>query len=44
MTMLANRLKKQFQTYAFTCMPVLLEKFKEKRQNVVMPLRYAVEI
>ncbi|XP_029345564.1 protein mini spindles isoform X2 [Acyrthosiphon pisum] len=43
MTMLANGLKKQFETYASVCIPALLEKFKEKKQNIVLPLRDAVD-
>jgi len=43
MAMLANGLKKRFETYASACIPALLEKFKEKKQNVVLPLRDAVD-
>jgi len=43
MTLLANGLKKQFETYASNCIPALLEKFKEKKQNIVLPLRDAVD-
>ncbi|XP_050054425.1 protein mini spindles-like isoform X3 [Aphis gossypii] len=43
MALLANGLKKQFETYASACMPSLLEKFKEKKQNIVLPLRDAVD-
>lgn len=43
MAMLANGLKKRFETYASACIPGLLEKFKEKKQNVVLPLRDAVD-
>lgn len=43
MTMLANGLKKQFENYASVCIPALLEKFKEKKQNIVLPLRDAVD-
>lgn len=43
MALLANGLKKQFEIYASTCMPSLLEKFKEKKQNIVLPLRDAVD-
>lgn len=41
--MLANGLKKQFETYGSACIPVLLEKFKAKKTNVVLPLRDAVD-
>lgn len=40
---LANGLKKKFQQYAGACVPVLLEKFKEKKQNVVTALRETVD-
>lgn len=43
MSMLANGLKKRFETYASACILPLLEKFKEKKQNVVLPLRDAVD-
>jgi cytoskeleton-associated protein 5 len=43
MALLANGLKKQFETYASACIPALLEKFKEKKQNIVLPLRDAVD-
>lgn len=43
MAMLANGLKKRFETYASACILPLLEKFKEKKQNVVLPLRDAVD-
>lgn len=43
MAMLAKGLKKRFETYASACIPALLEKFKEKKQNVVLPLRDAVD-
>lgn len=43
MALLANGLKKQFEAYASACMPSLLEKFKEKKQNIVLPLRDAVD-
>jgi cytoskeleton-associated protein 5 len=36
---LAVGLKKRFQTYATACLPAILEKFKEKKQNVVLVLR-----
>ncbi|XP_018326942.1 protein mini spindles isoform X2 [Agrilus planipennis] len=40
---LANGLKKRFQTYAGVCLPALLEKFKEKKQTVVVAIREAVD-
>lgn len=43
MAMLAKGLKKKFQPYASNCFGSLLEKFKEKKQNVVVPLRDAVD-
>ncbi|XP_065221041.1 protein mini spindles isoform X2 [Planococcus citri] len=43
MAMLAKGLKKKFTPYASNCLGSLLEKFKEKKQNVVVPLRDAVD-
>lgn len=43
MASLAAGLKKRFQTYAGFCVPALLEKFKEKKQNVVTALRDAID-
>lgn len=40
---LAKGLKKKFQTYASACIPTLLEKFKEKKQNVVLAIREAID-
>ncbi|GLV37157.1 mini spindles [Carabus blaptoides fortunei] len=40
---LAGGLKKRFQPYAGACVPALLEKFKEKKQNVVIALREALD-
>ncbi|KAJ8937293.1 hypothetical protein NQ318_020343 [Aromia moschata] len=40
---LAAGLKKRFQTYATFCVSALLEKFKEKKQNVVSALRDAID-
>lgn len=40
---LANGLKKRFQPYAGACVPALLEKFREKKQNVVTALREAID-
>jgi cytoskeleton-associated protein 5 len=43
MAMLAKGLKKKFQPFAVNCLSALLEKFKEKKQNVVTNLRDAVD-
>lgn len=40
---LATGLKKRFHPYASACIPVLLEKFKEKKANVVTAVRDAVD-
>jgi cytoskeleton-associated protein 5 len=40
---LANGLKKRFQPYAGFCIPCILEKFREKKQNVVVALREAID-
>lgn len=40
---LANGLKKNFHQYASFCIPALLEKFKEKKQNVVIAIRDAID-
>ncbi|KAJ9598235.1 hypothetical protein L9F63_011056, partial [Diploptera punctata] len=40
---LANGLKKRFQPYAGACIPCILEKFREKKQNVVTALREAID-
>lgn len=40
---LAVGLKKRFQTYAGAVVPALLEKFKEKKQNVVTANREAID-
>ncbi|XP_056629748.1 protein mini spindles isoform X2 [Diorhabda sublineata] len=40
---LANGLKKKFQTYSGFCVSTILEKFKEKKQNVVSALRDAID-
>lgn len=42
-TMLARRLKKRFEMYTSVCVPVFLEKFKEKKPSVVLPLREAID-
>ncbi|XP_065159394.1 protein mini spindles isoform X2 [Atheta coriaria] len=39
----ANGLKKRFQPYSGACIPALLEKFKEKKQNVVVALRETID-
>lgn len=41
--LLASGLKKRFQTYSGACVPALLEKFKEKKQNVVTAIRDAID-
>ncbi|CAH0561278.1 unnamed protein product [Brassicogethes aeneus] len=43
MAMLAAGLKKRYQQYAGACVSALLEKFKEKKQNVVTALRDAID-
>jgi hypothetical protein len=40
---LANGLKKRFQLYASACIPCILEKFREKKQNVVVAMREAID-
>lgn len=40
---LAAGLKKRFQSYAAACLPVILEKFREKKQTVVQALREAAD-
>ncbi|XP_015596923.1 protein mini spindles isoform X2 [Cephus cinctus] len=40
---LATGLKKRFQPYATACLPAILEKFREKKQNVVQVLREAAD-
>jgi hypothetical protein len=40
---LASGLKKRFQPYAGACIPCILEKFREKKQNVVISLREAID-
>ncbi|XP_015517850.2 protein mini spindles isoform X1 [Neodiprion lecontei] len=40
---LASGLKKRFQPYALACLPAILEKFREKKQNVVQALRDAAD-
>jgi len=39
---LANKLRKGFHAYSNSCVLVVLEKFKEKKQNVVIALREAI--
>lgn len=43
MAMLARGLAKRFNTYAGACVPAILEKFKEKKANVVTALRDAID-
>ncbi|XP_023178563.2 protein mini spindles isoform X3 [Drosophila hydei] len=43
MAMLAKGLSKRFSNYATACVPALLEKFKEKKPNVVTALREAMD-
>ncbi|XP_078670186.1 cytoskeleton-associated protein 5-like isoform X3 [Branchiostoma floridae x Branchiostoma belcheri] len=43
MTGLANGLRKKFSPYAVQCVKVILEKFKEKKVNVVTSLREAID-
>ncbi|KAI5733008.1 hypothetical protein M8J76_006606 [Diaphorina citri] len=43
LALLVSGLKKKFHPYAGATLPVCLEKFKEKKQNVVTPLRDAVD-
>ncbi|XP_043269757.1 protein mini spindles isoform X2 [Venturia canescens] len=43
LTGLATGLKKRFQTYAGACLPAVLEKFREKKPNVVATLREAAD-
>lgn len=39
----ASGMRKQFHQYANSCISVILEKFKEKKQNVVVALRDAID-
>ncbi|XP_062564824.1 protein mini spindles isoform X3 [Armigeres subalbatus] len=43
LAMLARGLAKKFNTYAGACVPAILEKFKEKKVNVVTALREAID-
>ncbi|XP_039442788.1 protein mini spindles-like isoform X2 [Culex pipiens pallens] len=43
LAMLAKGLGKKFNTYAGACVPAVLEKFKEKKTNVVTALRDAID-
>ncbi|XP_053677299.1 protein mini spindles [Anopheles nili] len=43
LAMLAKGLAKKFTTYAGACVPAILEKFKEKKSNVVTALRDAID-
>lgn len=40
---LATRLRKAFQPFSHSCISVILEKFKEKKSNVVSALREAID-
>lgn len=40
---LASRLRKAFHTHSHSCIVTILEKFKEKKQNVVTALREAID-
>ncbi|PRD24913.1 UNVERIFIED_CONTAM: Cytoskeleton-associated protein 5 [Trichonephila clavipes] len=40
---LIQGLRKKFQPYASACVPAIFEKFKEKKQNVVVPLRETID-
>lgn len=40
---LASGLKKRFHPYATACLSSILEKFREKKQNVVQSLREAAD-
>ncbi|RWS28250.1 cytoskeleton-associated protein 5-like protein [Leptotrombidium deliense] len=40
---LAAKLRKGFASYSHSCVVVVLEKFKEKKQSVVVPLREAID-
>ncbi len=42
-TGLANGLKKKFSPYASSCISTILEKFKEKKANVVTAMREAID-
>ncbi|XP_043494004.1 protein mini spindles isoform X1 [Polistes fuscatus] len=43
LTGLATGLRKRFQSYAISCLAAILEKFREKKQNVVQALREAAD-
>ncbi|KMZ03269.1 protein mini spindles isoform X4 [Drosophila simulans] len=43
LALLAKGLSKRFSNYASACVPSLLEKFKEKKPNVVTALREAID-
>jgi hypothetical protein len=40
---LATRLRKHFGPYSHSCVTVAIDKFKEKKQTVVLPLREAID-
>ncbi|XP_015926242.1 cytoskeleton-associated protein 5 [Parasteatoda tepidariorum] len=43
LTNLVLGLRKKFQPYSSACIPTIFEKFKEKKQNVVVALREAID-
>jgi cytoskeleton-associated protein 5 len=43
LALLATSLRKSFHPYANSCISVIIEKFKEKKQNVVIALREAID-
>lgn len=43
LTNLVLGLRKKFQPYVSACIPAIFEKFKEKKQNVVVALREAID-
>ncbi len=43
LALLATALRKSFHPYANSCISVIIEKFKEKKQNVVIALREAID-
>ncbi|XP_054706442.1 cytoskeleton-associated protein 5-like [Uloborus diversus] len=43
LTNLVTGLRKKFQPYTSACVPAILEKFKEKKQNVVTALRECID-
>lgn len=43
LAMVANGLRNKFQPYATACVQAILEKFKERKTNVVAALREAID-